>query len=141
MSFNSVSECKLLELQFKILHDIYPTATSLKKMKIKASDTCDFCGEIETPIHFFILCETTDQIWTEAEKIVSNFLGFKFNYTEKSKLFGIYEDNSVLKGHQRNFINKVNLIVKIAISRFKFYKNLNVKIYFANELKFRGITV
>ena len=48
------SETKLLELQWKILHNIYPTGTLLKKMKIRNNDLCPFCGEIDSLAHFFL---------------------------------------------------------------------------------------
>ena len=46
------SETKLLELQWKILHNIYPTGVLLKKMKIRNDDLCQFCEEVDTLSHF-----------------------------------------------------------------------------------------
>ena len=68
MPFESVSETKLIELQWKILHNIYPSGTLLKKMKIKDDEHCVFCGMIDSLVHFFIECDIANQAWEEAEK-------------------------------------------------------------------------
>ena len=140
MAFETVTETKLLELQYKILHNIYPTAVLLTKMKIKYSDLCNSCGEIETLEHFFVKCNTAKVLWTEAEKIVSISLGKTFTFTERLILFGILSHEEEFNLNQRKFINKVNLITKISISKFKFKNEGNIKLLFENQLRFRGIS-
>ena len=53
LPFDSTKEVKTQMLQWKILHNIYPTAIILKKMGIKNSESCPSCDEKETLIHFF----------------------------------------------------------------------------------------
>ena len=64
----STSEVRLLVLQWKILHDIYPTGLQLKKMKIKDSDDCFLCNKKDTLFHFFFECSAVSSLWREVEK-------------------------------------------------------------------------
>ena len=50
------SEVKLIQLQWKILHNIYPTGSLLYKMKIRPTENCEFCGEYDSLSHFFANC-------------------------------------------------------------------------------------
>ena len=60
------SEVKLIQLQWKILHNIYPTGTLLHKMKIRATEKCEFCEESDSKIHFFVNCPIAKKVWKEA---------------------------------------------------------------------------
>ena len=139
MPFESVSETKLLELQWKILHSIYPSGTLLKKMKIREDENCVFCGMTDTLIHFFIECAISNQVWEEAERIITCFLGKQFKFTDKNKLIGNLEAEGVYSRQQRKYINKINLICKFSISKFKYVKEGNIKISFKRQLSFRDI--
>ena len=139
MPFESVSETKLLELQWKILHDIYPSGTLLKKMKITNDDSCVFCGQRDTLPHFFFDCAIAMQIWDEAEKIVSYNVGRNFVFSERDKMIGNMTSDGFLNNKQRNFVNKINLIAKFSISKYKYVKEGNAKLLFERQLMFRGI--
>ena len=78
------SETKLLELQWKILHGLYPTGTLLRKMKIRNSEQCLFCDGIDNLVHFFVSCHVANDVWTEAEKIISTKCGKKITLTERN---------------------------------------------------------
>ena len=58
MSHKCCSEVKLRQLQWKILHRIYPTNTLLFKMKIKDKEECDFCNEKDDLIHFLLAVQS-----------------------------------------------------------------------------------
>ena len=53
ISHKCCSEVKLRQLQWKILHKIYPTNTLLSKMKIKEHEECDFSSEKDDITLFF----------------------------------------------------------------------------------------
>ena len=55
--FTQIKETKLIQLQWKILHNIYPTNILLHKIGIKLSERCDFCEEIDVVEHTFFRCE------------------------------------------------------------------------------------
>ena len=46
--YKSTDESRLQVLQWKILMNIYPSASTLAKMNIKSSDKCEDCGITET---------------------------------------------------------------------------------------------
>ena len=137
MAFDCVSETKLIELQWKILHHIFPSGTLLKKMKIRNDDKCLFCEEVDTLFHFFIECDIANQVWTEADKIASAFVGKRFRFSDKDKLFGYLMHGGVLGKKEMNFVNKLNLISKFTISKFKYLKEGNIKLLFERQLLIR----
>ena len=70
MSRKCVSEVKLIQLQWKILHNIYPSGTLLYKMKIRDNENCLICGEKDTPSHCFVFCKIAKELWKEAENVI-----------------------------------------------------------------------
>ena len=139
MPFEACSETKLLELQWKILHSIYPTGLLLKKMNIKDNDCCEVCGELDTLIHFFVDCSYVNQVWIQAENIISSFVGKKFVFTDKIKLIGITQNEGSFQKEQRIHINLIYLIVRKTISNYKQSKTGSIKLLFESQLAMRGV--
>ncbi|CAH1785783.1 unnamed protein product [Owenia fusiformis] len=48
--FHCTKEASLLVIQWKILHNIYPNGTYLKKCKIENSDLCKQCNARDAPL-------------------------------------------------------------------------------------------
>ena len=138
MSHECSSEIKLRQLQWKILHRIYPTNTLLFKMKIKVSEECDFCNERDTIIHFFACCPVSKIVWHEAEKKISCCVGKIFKLSEKIIIFGI-EGWDNFSNKDIKFINNVCLVGKMTISKYKFKKSAPIDLMFENELRIRGL--
>ena len=69
-------EIKLKEFNFKVLHGILPCNKNLKQWKIRMSDCCDICGEIQTIEHLLWNCRYVGSLW----KIVENVLDTKLNF-------------------------------------------------------------
>ena len=138
MSHKTSSEVKIRQLQWKILHKIYPTCTLLFKMKLKEHENCEFCNERDTLIHFFSSCQVSKKLWYEAEKKISSYLGKIFNLSEKMIIFGLLRCES-LSQKDVNYINKVCLVGKLSISKFKFHKTGRIELVFENELRIRGL--
>ena len=65
VAFNANQETRLKVLQWKILHNIYPTNIFLHKMGIANSEKCNTChsGEMDYIEHFFFTCEKINPIW------------------------------------------------------------------------------
>ncbi len=57
LTLRTIKDVKLRNLQYKMLHNIYPTMKHLKKWRIKESENCGFCGEIETFKHAVFDCQ------------------------------------------------------------------------------------
>ena len=61
--YTGQKEIKLIQLQWKILHNIFPTNIFLHKIGIKPSDLCDHCQEREYVEHTFFKCERLQIFW------------------------------------------------------------------------------
>ena len=130
------SETKLLELQWKILHNIYPTGVLLKKMKIRNDDRCQFCEEVDTLSHFFVSCKISNVVWEEADKIVSVICGKPVTLSERNKIFGILTLDNFENIHRQK-TNHIILICKRTISKFKYERVGDIKLVLENQLSFR----
>ena len=128
-------EVRLRELHWKIIHNIYPTNITLKKMNIRPSDKCCICpNETDYIEHFFFFCDTISKFWKEIEILI-------FNKTQKSTRLGVKE---ILFGYHgkenKNIVNKVILLGKMCIS---IYRKTNMvtplKIVFENHSMTRKI--
>ena len=136
------SEVKLIQLQWKILHNIYPTGTLLHKMKIRSTENCESCGERDSLSHFFVFCSIAKKIWKEAEMFIYNLTGIKICLDEKRVILGILKDDRISFSTQKalNLINRVILIGKHTISKYKVNNIGNPIIFFEKELWVRNLS-
>ena len=130
--FSVCKEIKLIEIQWKILHRIYPTNILLKKMNIKQTDICEFCeqNDLDTLEHFFYHCSKINQLWEN----VGNEIHVKIN--EKYALFGIPLSNFATEKEYKN-ANKLLLIAKKCISMYKYGTYCNITALFEGEKAWR----
>ena len=138
VSRETSSETKIIELQWKILQNIYPSGVLLCKMKIKMNDICDFCGEIDTIDHFFITCHVAKSVWDEVDKLISIKCGRRVTLSIRDKILGILDCVDFEKTRVR-WINNLILVAKRTISKFKYDRVGNINILFENQLSFRGL--
>jgi len=123
-SFKATKESRLRILQWKILHNIYPTSILLNKMGLKENSNCDACGERDFIEHVFCSCPRITPVWEDIHQKISESLGFEIELNEQQKLFGVSNDDApqflVAK------INHLILIVKMCISKFIYgdYNNI-----------------
>ena len=137
--FKFVKEIKLQELQWKILHNIFPTNILLKRMGISQSEKCDYCGENDLIEHYFYLCERNRNLWTKVNQKIRNKLGNEIQLNIKVVLFGIEQDEiyDKLQASEVQFINNMLLIGKFSIIKSK-TQNVNLSLLFDNELRIRS---
>ena len=81
----STKEVKLIVLQWKILHRIYPTNYLLNKMKIKQTNICEHCNmnSIDTIEIFFYDCGKIKVLWKAIESEIN------LTITEHLAIFGV----------------------------------------------------
>ena len=108
-------------------------------MKIKVNNLCDFSGEIDTLYHFFITCYISKEVWKEADKIISIKCGRKITLTDRNKIVGIISSDNFQGKETVNYINRLILVCKRTISKFKCEKFGSIKILLENQLSFRGL--
>ena len=117
--FICTSEVRLRVLQWKIIHNIYPTNILLQKMKISDSNKCKTCGEIDYSEHFFFHCKQIKNIWKEIETIILYRTNKNIKLTMIDAMLGI----QCLDGTNKNeikWINEIILVGKMVISKFKY---------------------
>ena len=135
----STKESRLRELQWKILHNIYPTNILLLKMGLRESNVCLFCnGSIDFVEHFFFYCPNINKLWGYISDYISRLYDLKVTFNAKDVLIGIidYEEKGLSKD-QGNVVNHLILIGKMIISKFKYGTALNLEIMLSKELQLR----
>ena len=115
--FTCTKESYLRCLQWKIMHRIYPSGTVLKRMKMRESDSCQFCFHVDTLSHFFVGCKSVKPLWKEVERKIEAKTGRLIHMNEVSVLFGVDTDTQ----NDNMYVNKLILIAKAAISKAKFH--------------------
>ena len=90
MSFNTTSESRLRVLQWKILHNIYPTNILLCKMKVTETNFCCFCPDtIDFIEHFFFSCPIIRNFWKHMELFILAKIGMHIHLSMINVLFGV----------------------------------------------------
>ena len=70
------NEIKLKELNFKVLHGILACNKNLKNWKIRLSDRCDVCNQIQTIEHLLYNCHYVKPLW----QIVNTVFGTNISF-------------------------------------------------------------
>ena len=131
---NATKEVRLRVLQWKIIHNLYPTNILLKKMGVCTSHNCSTCtGELDTMEHFFCNCKAVKPFWGYVEKIISSLLGTRCILKTSDILFGVESCKNVV-------VNHIILIGKMCISKVKKTNSQTpIEIVFENEINVRKI--
>ena len=138
LPFICTKETKLQIMQWKILHEIYPSNILLTKMKIKSSEKCELCGERDTLIHFFYECIKVENVWKEIEKLTFQKTGQSIALSAKIVLLGVVPSKNVTKKMSRT-INLLILIGKHVISKGKYGNIKNFSLILEYELLTRSL--
>ena len=131
--FTKDTKCR--ETQWKILHRIYPTNIFLQKIKIRNEDKCEYCNTPDTLEHFFCTCSQVTKVWKYIEDLASANHGKRIVLSNKDKLLGCNID------HPGTYvlINKLILIAKVSISKFKKSTHPNLTCLFEFECRIRNV--
>jgi hypothetical protein len=78
LAFNVSRETKLQSFQFRINHRILPCKKWLFDIKIKESNICNYCDNIDDIEHFILKCEKCDQFWTSFLSWWTRITGVQF---------------------------------------------------------------
>ena len=62
-----IPESQIAQISYKLLFRIVPCNFWLKKCKLKESNLCDVCGQVETTEHLFLGCDRVSMIWSLME--------------------------------------------------------------------------
>ena len=98
---------KLREFQYRILHSILTTNTTLKAWNIRNDDKCTFCqAEAETIKHLLLQCNHSRIIWDHVQEFTQNRSGISVQFSDTEIILGISDSADL------NIFNLVNMAVK-----------------------------
>ena len=135
--WRSTKETRLRALQFKILHNIYPTNIILEEMGIAPNSLCQLGKVQDFTEHFCAECTAVKPMWKEIEKYLAIYPARSIKLSPSSILLGI--DNSIASVNEQKIINHAILIGKMCISKFKYGKPTDLISLFQTECKTRQL--
>ena len=89
LNLQSTKEVKIQNIQFKILHNIYPTLKHLHKWNIKESPNCTHCQVPETTIHAIAECPIAKDTFENFQVTYQRLTGIILNITNEESLLGV----------------------------------------------------
>ena len=126
-------EAWLINLNWKISSNIYPTNIFLAKIGKVRSSKCSKC-DVED---YFIYCKSIRELWNEANSIIQEQIGQNVTLSVTNCLFGYYMGNQI----ENVYINKLIIIGKLWVSKFKNGNHPNLILLFHQELRLRNIYI
>ena len=69
-TFHYLEENKLKIFRWKLLQYIIPTKKLLMKWRIAINIQCNFCGQDEDYLHYFIYCPYLKEFWVKIQQIL-----------------------------------------------------------------------
>ena len=127
-------EVRLQTLQWKILHNIYPTRILLEKMKVANNNKCTYCQEVEYIEHFFFSCRKLEPFLTKVQRDLRAKLGRHVELNESDVILGYQKECSKL---DFLIINKYIMIGKLCISKHKYGEHVNLTYLWEHEIENR----
>ncbi len=83
-----LKDVKLCNIQFKLLHNIYPTMSHLFKWKLKDTDKCALCNVVQTVYHAIYDCPTARECIRHIEQIINRRLSTNIKLRYDQVLLG-----------------------------------------------------
>jgi len=97
----------LRNVQFKMLHNIYPTAKHLHKWGLVESPLCAHCNEPETLIHVIHDCDIAQQSITNIKALIKELTGEDISINKTDMLLGVNDVFSL-----SNVLNCILVLIK-----------------------------
>jgi hypothetical protein len=131
-------EAKLISLNWKIIHNIYPTKVLLCKMGKEITNLCNSCNVVDYTEHFFFDCIKTFPMWKYANQIITNKLETLFSLSVENVLFNYHLD---IESDSSKYINNIICVGKMCIGKFRYgnHRYPCLLFRFRHELPLRGL--
>jgi len=115
---NEKTTTRLRVLQWKILHNVYPTNILPCKMKVRDDQMCSYCNDVVDYIEqFFFDSPTIKGFWSYIEQYILMSFDIQSHLTVVGVLFGIKQHNCGKVKTKRT--NHVIIMAKVCISMYK----------------------
>lgn len=109
-------DTKLQTFQFKLIHRVLPCNKYLCNIRIKESDTCTYCEDVDTLHHFFWLCPPTNDFWHKIESWLALNTNIHIQLTMKLVILGFPKEDP-----QARVLNFILIFAKHFIYRQKLF--------------------
>lgn len=127
-------ETKLQSFAYKLVYRLTPCNRHLHTLKIKTSDQCSFCTDVDSISHFFITCHTVKKFWSDLAGWCSAH--FDLNLTHLSELEVLLRVTRRIASLR--IINWLLICAKFFIQKRKLYHNANISLIgFLAELRLK----
>ena len=115
-----------------------PNRYFVKKMKIRQSDMCHYCNELDTLQHFFFDCSSVKILWSEIESRLECITNKHIRLSAKNVILGL-DTNDNIKKSTLHSLNIIILIGKATISKVKYGNHKNFLVVLEQELNIRKL--
>lgn len=111
----TTKDVKLKNIQYKILHNIYPTMQHLHKWKLKPTPNCSMCNSNETIKHAIFECPIANDAINKLERFVLDKTGVNIVLDYNDVLLGTESsqtNHQNLNHNQKSFIDTCLILLK-----------------------------
>ena len=106
------SHMRLVEFNFKLLHNILPNGVLLHKWKISNSKLCMICRSPDDYEHMFVYCYGVESFWSKITLLISKSLNINLNVNFKYVVLG-YNYPSNVAAHDKK-VRVINILISLA---------------------------
>ena len=106
-------------------------------MKVRDTNLCEACKEIDYIEHFFFDCKNVKALWKACADQIFKATGEIIKITPMQALFGF--NPHMTRSKNNIYINHLMLIAKMVISKFKYGSGYDIIALFENEVRIRKL--
>ena len=99
--YKITNHSKYRSFQYRILHNAIIFNDRLSKWNIKDNDSCTYCKEKETMLHFYVECKKAKEFWVKVTEMCRTMYNTNTCLTAENIIFNTIEPNAK---HVSNFI-------------------------------------
>jgi len=111
LPFNVTKDTRLAIFQYKIIHHILYTNSTLFRDSIKEHDKCHHCGERQMLTHLFVTCSEAQHFWSLFTNWWSSKNGDRITLDKNEIIYGVTD----------NFARHLGLNLCIIIAKYYLY--------------------
>jgi len=133
----------LQNVQYKILHNIYPTQLHLYRWKIKNNDQCSYCNTTETLRHAVYDCVIARETRHNLELIINSTLNINMKLSYNDVLVGLNNNNNIREIIQSDKLVIDELLIDLKRSLIlqrenkRILTNIDIKNSILSQIKIR----